>query len=132
MRSVTAALLGVALVLGLAAGLIVLRPTGTCGLNKVMKGLDSPVVDDLQWAASSGRVLCVKRILAERPDLINRRGFDGWTPLHEAARGGYDAVVRLLIRQGANVNARNGEGETAFDCAVRAGCRTTAKLLMTG
>lgn len=32
---------------------------------------------------------------------------DGWTPLHRAGGEGHEAVVRYLVSQGANIEARN-------------------------
>lgn len=36
--------------------------------------------------------------------------FSGWTPLHKAASGGFDDVIRELLKAGANVNCENING----------------------
>ena len=43
----------------------------------------------------------------------------GWMPLHEAANYGYDEIVTVLLKNGANVNARGMDGDTPLhDAAV--------------
>ena len=43
----------------------------------------------------------------------------GWMPLHEAANYGYDEIVMVLLKNGANVNARGMDGDTPLhDAAV--------------
>ena len=36
--------------------------------------------------------------------------FKGWTPLMLAVRDGHEAIVKLLIKHGANVNEKNISG----------------------
>ncbi len=50
--------------------------------------------------------------------------------LHEAAAGGDGATVKLLIEQGARVDARDDTGRAALDHAVRGGHAETAELLL--
>jgi ankyrin repeat protein len=40
------------------------------------------------------------------------------TPLHETARSGRKEVVELLIANGADVNAKNRNGDTPLDYAI--------------
>ncbi len=47
--------------------------------------------------------------------------FEGHTPLTEAAVGGHDAVVRLLLERGGHVDARDREGMTALHFAASVG-----------
>jgi len=46
---------------------------------------------------------------------------NGNTPLHVAAKGGHIAQVKYLLAQGADVNARNAEGETTLHCMILKG-----------
>ena len=42
----------------------------------------------------------------------------GWTPLHEACNYGHKRVVLLLLKHGANVNAKGMDGDTPLHDAV--------------
>ena len=49
---------------------------------------------------------------------MNKAADCGGTPLGEAARGGHEAVVKVLIAAGANVNKANNNGDTPLQLAV--------------
>jgi ankyrin repeat protein len=49
----------------------------------------------------------------------------GMTPLHAAARGGHEPLVRALLRHGADASARDASGRTPMDVAATYG-RTAA------
>lgn len=48
---------------------------------------------------------------------VNSSNVDGFTPLHVAALHGHSALVALLIRHGANVNARTNQSATPLHLA---------------
>ncbi|HEU4688566.1 MAG TPA: ankyrin repeat domain-containing protein [Vicinamibacterales bacterium] len=59
---------------------------------------------------------------------INGTNPAGDTALHVAANQGYDSVVKLLVEQGADLNARNAKGLTPLGALeARAGARTARK-----
>jgi ankyrin repeat protein len=60
-------------------------------------------------AAKHGNAGEVRAIAHGHPDLINQRDELGATALHHAAFGGHSDVVRALVEQGADVNARDDE-----------------------
>ncbi len=62
----------------------------------------------------------VQEMLAQTPDLIHSYSSDGWTYLHRAAQFGRNDIVDLLLKHGADVNARahNGLADTPILCAV--------------
>ena len=43
--------------------------------------------------------------------IVNARDENGWTPIHEGARGGHTEVVKFLHENGADVNARTSSGQ---------------------
>ena len=73
-------------------------------------------------AVNRGDVATVTRLLDEDPHAINARNELENQPLHDACWAKHPEVVRLLIRRGADVNARGDFGETPLHYAVRDGC----------
>jgi prolyl 4-hydroxylase len=59
--------------------------------------------------------------LEKDKSLVSARDENGWTPMHEGARGGHTEIVRFLHKHGADVNARtsNGAGGTPLWWAKR-------------
>jgi len=51
-------------------------------------------------------------------------------PLHEAGSNGHEAVVRLLLEQGADVEAKINDGWTALHEAARGGHEAVVRLLL--
>ena len=63
----------------------------------------------------------LKLLIAAGGD-INQKDNRGLTPLHEAARWGWNDVVTFLVSQGANLDAKDNRGMTPVDSAMgRAG-----------
>jgi ankyrin repeat protein len=54
---------------------------------------------------------------------------DGKTALFIAAETGYEQVILLLIKQGANVNAKANDGTSIFDATDKAGFSNISKTL---
>lgn len=61
-------------------------------------------------AASSGDMDAIIAIANTDPQLIKVRDVNGWTPLHEAARGGHLEIVKFLISSGLDKDARTHDG----------------------
>ena len=89
----------------------------------------APTVD-IWTAAAQGNIEAIKELLAAGTDLNAKEPAGGSTPLIVAALLGQTEAARLLIENGANVNARNNDGITALHAAAFF-CRTeTVKLLL--
>ena len=74
--------------------------------------------------------MCFSQALADiGADLDKKGGLDDDTPLIVAAYYGYRDVVKLLLEQGVDVNARDSLGKTALYWARWANYRKIAKLL---
>ena len=85
----------------------------------------------LAAAARCGRLELVRWLLergAEVNDIVTQpammeepwRG-NPWPPLHSAIERGHEDVVRLLLAKGADPSLLDGEGQTAYDVAEKAG-----------
>jgi ankyrin repeat protein len=62
----------------------------------------------------------VRESLAEHPSLVSEKEPQfGATALHWAALRGNEAIVGLLVAQGADTSATNNAGETPVDVAIR-------------
>lgn len=72
---------------------------------------------ELLIATELGDIERMQALLSRRVD-INTRNTQGWTSLHVAAAGGDVAVVGLLLKHGADVNAQSYVASTPLDHAV--------------
>ncbi|CAF3493251.1 unnamed protein product [Adineta steineri] len=87
----------------------------------------------LHRACKQGNLDIVKKILSpetlvNRPDVNGKDAF-GSTALHEASFFGHDDIVRLLVKAGAHVLARDTDGATALHKAA-AGNRPSTLLFL--
>jgi ankyrin repeat protein len=69
---------------------------------------------EIQDAVENGDAETVKALLEANPNLVNTKTEDGDTLLQLAALSGHEDVVRLLLRNGADVNAKDGISRTAL------------------
>jgi cytohesin len=67
---------------------------------------------DIFIAAATGNVERLTTLLAMTPELARRALKGGSTPLHVAARTGNPEIAKLLLDAGANLQARDEEGQT--------------------
>lgn len=61
---------------------------------------------ELLWAAEEGKTELAEKILKEFPDLVNTKDRDGYTALHKAAYSDHFDLAFVLLKYGADVNAR--------------------------
>ena len=86
-------------------------------------------------AAAQGDARWVQELLLSSDIEPDMRGFQGWTALQQACaakKGQVEAIVKLLIKHGADVNATPGHGYsmTALQAACKAGRMPVVELLL--
>ncbi|KAG7203338.1 hypothetical protein KM043_010425 [Ampulex compressa] len=84
-------------------------------------------------AVASGRIELIKWLAKKRPSTLDVATHDGKTPLHVAALHGHLDACKVLLDNGARINAvlRTNKGNlmTALDAALYRGYRDCAKLI---
>ncbi len=80
----------------------------------------------LMLAALAGMPDVCTRLIALDAD-VNKAG---WTPLHYAATGGHDAVIRLLLEHYAYIDAESPNQTTPLMMAAMYGSASSVKLLL--
>jgi len=83
----------------------------------------------LHWAAYNGHQRVVIQLLRHRARLDVRETEKGHTPLHDAAWKGRWQVVRVLLEAGADPGARDREGLTPLEVALRHNRLAVAELI---
>jgi ankyrin repeat protein len=72
------------------------------------------LTDDVQQRS----IESLRLLLAAGADINAKDGTRGLTPLHEAARWGWNDVVKFLVEHGADLNAKDNRGMTPVDSAM--------------
>jgi len=81
-------------------------------VNAKAGGGDTP----LDWAIMGKRTGAAD-LLRKHGGMMVEELRSGMTPLHAAARKGLKKVVELLIHEGADLNAKDEDGDTPLDFA---------------
>lgn len=68
-------------------------------------------------------------LIKKKPSLVNKASNASTTPLMEAARFGSAKTVSILLKAGADKKAKNQNGKTALDIAIKAQNDEAIKLL---
>ena len=101
-----------------------LRLPNTRGITPVMAaaGLGSTDADTRGFYTTEDvqqrSIESLKLLLAAGADINAKDGTRGLTPLHEAARWGWNDVVRFLVEHGADLQAKDNRGMTPIDSAM--------------
>ncbi|GBM77457.1 Ankyrin-3 [Araneus ventricosus] len=92
-------------------------------INKTFFGVSA-----LHLASEVGHESLVSTLL-EKID-VNFKSSSHFVPLHYAARGGHADVVQFLINKGAEINARNLQGNTPLHIAAEKGHNAVVAILL--
>lgn len=101
-----------------------LRLPNTRGITPIMAaaGLGSTDADTRGFYTTEDvqqrSIESLKLLLAAGADINAKDGTRGLTPLHEAARWGWNDVVRFLVEHGADLQAKDNRGMTPIDSAM--------------
>jgi ankyrin repeat protein len=68
---------------------------------------------DLIAAVASGNADRVRELLTSDPEAAKTNDDEGATPLHYATLNGYREIAELLLRHGADINARDSRFNAA-------------------
>ena len=100
------------------------------GVEDVIKEADTFSPQRLSAAAFTGNVAAMKQALADGADPNTKDPQSGSTLLATASLMGHTDVVALLLKHGADVNARSQDGGTALHAAAFLGRAETVKRLL--
>jgi prolyl 4-hydroxylase len=70
------------------------------------------------YYAQQGDVEALRALKKNNPNALLKKDRNGWTPLHEAVRGGHGEAVKFLISAGADKNQRTSHGYGASPLAL--------------
>ena len=99
-------------------------------LSEFLQRLDFLSGAVLGSASENGEEAIVGLLLAMDGFEANSKGKYGWTPLQWATRNGHDAVVRLLLAQGAELETNDKDSRTPLSWAAEKGHEAVVKLLL--
>ena len=86
--------------------------------------------DSLHEAVEEGDTFAVRCFILRLADVNEKESVSGWTPLYRAATSSHTELAELLIRNGADVNAKDEEGETPLHEVAKCGYTEVAELLI--
>ena len=72
------------------------------------------LINDLMVLCEKGLVDELKKLLKSRKDLINQRSVQGWSPIIVASYNSQLDVVKLLLKEGANINDTGHNGTSVL------------------
>jgi ankyrin repeat protein len=84
----------------------------------------------MDMAMRFGDVEALKELFRKHPELVSSADITGRTPLHQAAYWGQNEIMRLLLSDKANIEAKDMTRQTPLFKAAICGCTGAAELLI--
>ncbi|XP_076279318.1 uncharacterized protein LOC143208632 isoform X2 [Lasioglossum baleicum] len=84
----------------------------------------------LELAVAHGHLQVVKMLLQYKKVDMNTKGNDDWTILHIASQASNLEMVKCLVDEGSNINAKNASGSKPIHIAAREGYKDTVKFFL--
>ena len=75
-------------------------------------------------------LLKIARLLLNHGADLSVTDYEGWTPIHAAARSGYREIVEQLLEHGANIEVRNKKRQTPLHEACKNGKLDVSRFLI--
>ena len=85
---------------------------------------------DLYWASKCGNEFCVKKILLQKNNTLNKKDKNFNTALVYAVQNGHTKIVKLLIEAGADLSIRYSLKQTILDHVANTGSSKITQLLI--
>ncbi|KAI0436953.1 hypothetical protein F4803DRAFT_197352 [Xylaria telfairii] len=79
----------------------------------------------LQIIAKWGFTWAVQRVLEEMPDVVSKCDLRSSTALHEAGKGGFADIIKILLARNLPVDSLDVDGKTALEYAFENGDKDT-------
>ena len=86
--------------------------------------------DRLEDAVAQGQSSEVETILQSAPDQVNCKDRRNWTPLHHAAFNQQVAIIQVLVKHGASLEAADSDGNTPLHVAATSGSPDAIDVLL--
>lgn len=86
-------------------------------------------LSELHWAVRNDDALQLRKLLQQDKELVNVTDYDKRTPLHIAATHDCISVAKVLVSEGAALNAKDRWGNSPRGEAESAGYKEMVKLL---
>ncbi|KAL7751827.1 hypothetical protein RI367_002827 [Sorochytrium milnesiophthora] len=101
-----------------------------CKLEDALHRRDAHGMTFLHRLCLENRVEMVQELVECRKVDVHTADNAGWTPLHEAALQGHYEIADILLRNGADANARSHSGDTPLHDASCCGHTSILRLLL--
>jgi len=99
-------------------------------IGRVASGGDTPLHEAAHFAAEKKDDALARLLLAKGADAEAKTKKEGYAPLHYAAFLGSTNVVKLLLAQGVELDARSAKGETPLHLAAWLGPKENVSYLL--